>query len=578
MAAGSEVSTVSGTSKPDIHTSSPPLTPPSDYSELFNRLDLKNTGEITLKDFTNVIKKLNHPIADKPELIHQVFKSFDSNNDEIIDFNDFKLYLTTTDDQILKGFNKIDKDNDGRLNKNDFVDYLKKTLKLHPTKDNVDQIFKVIDSKNDGYITYDEFRDFLILMPRLNGSRIMTAFNYIIEELDISPDGEVTLINLFLNGFGFFLAGGLSGVVSRTCTAPFDRIKVFLIARTDLSSTLLHSKREIAAHIANGASQKVIDEARRKMAIVEKQLIAEQAKNSRSALASSSSSLSASSSSSSAFKSATSLAHQHHKTIRSPIIQAARTLWKQGGFRAFYVGNGLNVLKVFPELAMKFGSFEATKRFLARIEGVDDTSKISKPSTYLAGGVGGICGQMVVYPIDTLKFRLQCSKLDSNIKGNQLLIHTAKEMFKEGGLRMFYRGIIVGVSGIFPYAALDLGTFTTIKNYLIKREAKKQNARPEDIKLPNWMVLSLGAMSGTFGATVVYPVNLLRTRLQAQGTYAHPYTYTGFNDVLKQTIIREGYPGLFKGLVPNLAKVAPAVSISYFMYENLKHVFGLEGK
>lgn len=523
---------------------------PSDYSQLFEKFDIKHTGEISLQDFKNALKVIGHPIANNPELIDQAFKSFDYNNDQIIDFNDFKLYLTTTDDQILKGFNKIDQDNDGKLNRKDFVNYLKLTLHLSPTKDNIDLIFNKIDLKNDGYITYDEFREFLILMPRINGSRIKTAFNYIAEELDISSDGEVTLINLFLNGFGFFLAGGLSGVVSRTCTAPFDRIKVFLIARTDLSSTILHSKREIASHIANGALKHVIEEARKKVAAAEMELAEQIKKNPHQ--------------------------HSHPKTIRSPIIQAARTIWKQGGLKAFYVGNGLNVLKVFPELAMKFGSFEATKRFLAKIEGVEDTSKLSKVSTYMAGGIGGICGQFMVYPIDTLKFRLQCSNLDSKLKGNELLLTTAKEMFKEGGLKIFYRGIIVGVSGIFPYAALDLGTFTTIKNYLIKREAKLTNTKVEEVKLPNWMVLSLGAMSGTFGATVVYPVNLLRTRLQAQGTYAHPYRYTGFSDVLKKTIAREGYPGLFKGLVPNIAKVAPAVSISYFMYENLKYLFALD--
>ncbi|CAK7895991.1 truncated non-functional calcium-binding mitochondrial carrier Sal1p-1 [[Candida] anglica] len=522
-----------------------------DYSELFRRLDVQNTGAITLHDFKQALKTINHPISDKPELVQQVFSSFDSNNDQIIDFADFKMYLTTTDDQILKGFNKIDKDRDGKLNKTDFVEYLKKTLNLTPSKDSIDKIFNKIDSKNDGYITYDEFRDFLILMPRLHGSRIKTAFNYIVEELDLSSDGEVTLINSFLNGFGYFLAGGFAGVVSRTCTAPFDRIKVFLIARTDLSSTVLHSKREIAEHIANGASKQVIEAARKKVAAAELELAA-------------------------AKKLAASEAHP--KTIRSPIIQAARTLWKQGGFRAFYVGNGLNVLKVFPESAMKFGSFEATKRFLAKVEGVADTSELSKASTYLAGGIGGVCGQFAVYPIDTLKFRLQCSNLDSHIKGNALLIHTAKEMFREDGFRIFYRGLIVGVSGIFPYAALDLGTFTTIKRWLVKREAKKLGMREDEVKLPNYMVLTLGALSGTFGATVVYPVNLLRTRLQAQGTYAHPYRYTGFNDVLKQTIVREGYPGLFKGLVPNIAKVAPAVSISYFMYENLKYIFALDEK
>ncbi|GEQ70698.1 hypothetical protein JCM33374_g4377 [Metschnikowia sp. JCM 33374] len=437
-----------------------------EYLKLFDKLDIENNGEITFQDFKRAIKSLNHPVATNPDLVEKVFQSFDSNKDKVIDFNDFKLYLTTTDDQILKGFNKIDQDNDGKLTKADFIRYLKQTLNMSPSRHIVDHIFQQIDSNNHGYITYDEFREFLLLMPRLHGSRIATAFTFIAEELDLSSDGDVTLINQFLSGFGFFLAGGLSGVVSRTCTAPFDRIKVFLIARTDLSSTVLRSKMQIEKEVASGASRHVIEEARK--ALAQAQL--ESSRNGPDA--------------------------PHKRTIRSPIIQAARTIWKQGGFKAFYVGNGLNVIKVFPESAMKFGSFEATKRFLSRIEGVDDTSKLSRVSTYLAGGIGGVVSQFAVYPIDTLKFRLQCSNLDSSVRGNALLFETAKNMYKEGGVRIFYRGIFVGTSGIFPYAALDLGTFSSVKAFLVKRQAKQMKIPEDEVKLPNYLNFEHGCPFG----------------------------------------------------------------------------------
>ncbi|ODV58453.1 Ca(2+)-binding ATP:ADP antiporter SAL1 [Ascoidea rubescens DSM 1968] len=412
----------------------------------------------------------------------------------------------------------MDTDNDGKLNKFDIQSYLHKTLNINANDKIINQFYQKLDKDNHGYITYNQWRDFLLFMPRNYGSRLKTAFHYFNEDIDLSSEGDMTLINDFIRGFGYFLAGGMAGVVSRTCTAPFDRLKVFLIARTDLSSTIIHSKEEIAK---TGKNHPPIDK------------------------------------------------------IKSPLVKAATSIYRQGGLRGFYVGNGLNVLKVFPEAAMKFGSFEATKRFLAKIEGVKDTSHLSRVSTYLAGGIGGVVSQFAVYPIDTLKYRVQCAKLDTELKGFQLLTATAKEMYSQGGLKLFYRGVIVGVAGIFPYAAIDLGTFSSLKKYMILREAIKLNIPEEDVKLSNLIVLPMGAFSGTVGATFVYPVNLLRTRLQAQGTFAHPYKYTGIGDVFVQTIKREGYAGLFKGLVPNLAKVCPAVSISYLVYENMKGIMDL---
>lgn len=512
------------------------------YEKLFRKLDLDGTGQLDLQGLRKAFEKDGHPLRYSDEAIMVLFNSMDCDKDSIVDLQDFRKYASIAESQIEKGFEKLDSDHDGKVKLSEVSQYLSKLDKNCQKTEQLAQLEKNLDGQKKAsrlnnflswaffkkpkdedktrYITYDQWRDFLLLMPRKEGSRLHTAYAYFCyfnADVDLSSEGDMTLINDFINGFGYFIAGGVSGVISRTCTAPLDRLKVFLIARTDLSSTLLNSRQSLLA------------------------------KN----------------------------PHANLAKIRSPIVKAVTTLYRQGGLRAFYVGNGLNVVKVFPESSMKFGSFELTKKLMTKLEGCKETSELSKFSTYIAGGMAGVVAQFSVYPIDTLKFRVQCAPLDNRLKGNKLLFQTAKEMYLAGGLKQFYRGVTVGVVGIFPYAALDLGTFSALKKWYIARKAKEMSIPESEVSLSNLVVLPMGAFSGTVGATVVYPVNLLRTRLQAQGTFAHPQTYTGFRDVLVKTIQREGYPGLFKGLVPNLAKVCPAVSISYLCYENLKSLMKL---
>lgn len=68
-------------------------------------------------------------------------------------------------------------------------------------------------------------------------------------------------------------------------------------------------------------------------------------------------------------------------------------------------------------------------------------------------------------------------------------------------------------------------------------------------------MLAFGSVSGSVGATSVYPLNLVRTRLQASGSSGHPQKYSGMMDVVHITYAREGWRGFYKGLLPTLAKV-----------------------
>lgn len=172
---------------------------------------------------------------------------------------------------------------------------------------------------------------------------------------------------------------------------------------------------------------------------------------------------------------------------------------------------------------------------------------------------------------------MQCNVEENGLRGNKLIVSTFKQMAKENFIRSSYRGLTMGLVGMFPYSAIDLGTFELCKKTLIAYNAKNAGLPIDhpDVQPGNFAAGAMGAFSGALGASLVYPINLLRTRLQAQGTVLHPQTYTGVVDCATRCIKKEGVKGLFKGLTPNLLKVVPAVSITYICYEHSKKVMNL---
>ncbi|KAI0677578.1 mitochondrial carrier [Trametes maxima] len=295
----------------------------------------------------------------------------------------------------------------------------------------------------------------------------------------------------------FLLAGGVAGAVSRTCTAPFDRLKIFLITRPpELGGTSLTPQAPVRGLKAIGG--------------------------------------------------------------------AIARIYAEGGVLAFWTGNGLSVAKILPESAIKFLTYESSKRMFAKyVDKVDDPRDISGVSRFLSGGMGGICSQLTIYPIETLKTQMMSSA------GGQKrsLREAAQRVWQLGGMRAFYRGLTIGLIGVFPYSAIDMSTFEALKLAYLRSTGKDE---PGVLAL-----LAFGSVSGSVGATSVYPLNLVRTRLQASGSSGHPERYTGMFDVVKKTYTRDGWRGFYRGLLPTLAKVVPAVSISYVVYESSKRKLGV---
>ena len=129
-------------------------------------------------------------------------------------------------------------------------------------------------------------------------------------------------------------------------------------------------------------------------------------------------------------------------------------IYRQGGARAFFKGNGVNCVKIAPETSIKFFMFDFLKNRFS-----EDPSNITLQERFLSGGIAGILGQLVIYPLEITKTRMALSEYPSILGCIRQIVHRE-------GLRALYAGLVPSILGIFPYAGIDLAVNSVLKEWV----------------------------------------------------------------------------------------------------------------
>lgn len=178
---------------------------------------------------------------------------------------------------------------------------------------------------------------------------------------------------------------------------------------------------------------------------------------------------------------------------------------KEGGLAGLWRGNGINVIKIAPESAIKFAAYEQCKRFIL---GDRKGAPLEIYERFVAGAMAGGISQTAIYPLEVLKTRLALRKT-GQYRG---ITDAVKKLYAREGIRSFYKGYIPNILGIIPYAGIDLAVYETLKKKYLRNHPG--NEQPGIV-----LLLACGSASSTLGQVCSYPLALVRTRLQAQGEY-----------------------------------------------------------
>ena len=142
-------------------------------------------------------------------------------------------------------------------------------------------------------------------------------------------------------------------------------------------------------------------------------------------------------------------------SVRHSVIDILR----DEGLKGFYRGVVTSVLQIAPYMGLLFGTYEATRSTLL------NAHVSSHTSDFLAGGLAGVVGKSAIFPLDTIRKRLQVQGptrekyIHKDIPYTQGVIHCTKDILLREGIKGFYKGLMVALIKSGPSAAVTLSVF-----------------------------------------------------------------------------------------------------------------------
>ncbi|XP_028567784.2 mitochondrial adenyl nucleotide antiporter SLC25A23 isoform X1 [Podarcis muralis] len=454
------------------------------WASLFEQLDTNKDGRVDVHELRQGLARMGMNAGSHAE--QDILREGDTDHDGELNFEEFARYLQERERKLLLMFHSLDRNHDGHIDVSE-IQQTFHSLGVYISLQQAEKILHSIDKDGTMTIDWHEWRDHFLLNPLENMEEIVYYWKHS-TVLDIGecltvPDEFSEKEKKTGMWWKQLIAGAMAGAVSRTGTAPLDRLKVFM---------QVHASKNNSMNVLGGL----------------------------------------------------------------------RGMIREGGIRSLWRGNGINVLKIAPESAIKFMAYEQIKR---AIRGQQETLRVQE--RFIAGSLAGATAQTIIYPMEVLKTRLTLRKT-GQYSG---VADCARQVLQKEGIRAFYKGYLPNMLGIIPYAGIDLAVYETLKNTWLQKYSK-------DTADPGVLVLlGCGTVSSTCGQIASYPLALVRTRMQAQATIegAPQLSMLG---LFRHILSREGVLGLYRGIAPNFMKVIPAVSISYVVYENMKQALGVTSR
>ncbi|KAK8480710.1 hypothetical protein V6N13_023883 [Hibiscus sabdariffa] len=252
---------------------------------------------------------------------------------------------------------------------------------------------------------------------------------------------------------------------------------------------------------------------------------------------------------------------RQQSTDSGSAIRILRRVVTTEGPRTLYRGMAAPLASVTFQNAMVFQIYAILSRAF------DPSVSATDPPSYKGvalGGVGtGALQSIMLAPVELVKIRLQLQ--NTSVPRSQSVgaqtgpISVAKTILKTEGLRGLYRGFTITALRDAPSHGFYFWT------YEYMREQLHPGCRKSGQETLRTMLIA-GGLAGVASWVCCYPLDVVKTRLQAQSP-ASPQKYNGIIDCLQKSVKQEGYSVLWRGLGTAVARAFVVNGAIFSAYE-----------
>ncbi|TRM68937.1 mitochondrial carrier domain-containing protein [Schizophyllum amplum] len=154
---------------------------------------------------------------------------------------------------------------------------------------------------------------------------------------------------------------------------------------------------------------------------------------------------------------------------------AVYTIVREEGFSALYRGVSLTALRQATNQGANFTAYQEIKKLAHKYQ--PDLPELPSYQHMIIGLISGAMGPFSNAPIDTIKTRLQRAPAMPNTTALQRIMFIGSDMWKQEGVRSFYKGITPRVLRVAPGQAVVFAVYEKVSGMM---EALKPALYEED--------------------------------------------------------------------------------------------------